>query len=289
MMEEQILLVLGAILAGLTVTSVFSRVNLSLSTSPSALLTDYVAHDAPPDLVEQFGRWLLRRYPSLTTFINLERHTRWLALSGRPPSIAAVLGLAVLLALGGVALMAMTGIPLLLGLSVVGFIYPFMRMRKQANRVKQSVYRALPELTAPMAAEMAAGNPPDKALERSVEWGGPLAALMGQVIEEGRATGRPTFGRGEFPGSLLQVVDRYDLPALRAFASQIDLAARKGAAGPELMEGLARTLIIEYKDKALRDAESLENRLAVPSVLFFFLPFLFVLLTPLVIPLLSIL
>ena len=288
-MEQQILTICAAIFAGLTVTSVFSRVNLSLSTSPSALLTDYVSHDAPPDLVEQFGRWLLRRYPSLTALINLERHAQWLGLNGRPPSTAAVLGLAVLLASGGGVLTALTSIPFVLGLSVIGFIYPFMRMRKQANRVKQSVYRALPELTALMAAEMAAGNPPDKALERSVEWGGPLAALMGQVIEEGRATGRPVFGRGESPGSLLQVVDRFDLPALRAFASQIDLAARKGAAGPELMEGLARTLIIEYKDKALRDAESLENRLAVPSVLFFFLPFLFVLLTPLVIPLLSIL
>ena len=47
--------------------------------------------------------------------------------------------------------------------------------------------------------------------------------------------------------------------------------------------------VCELGNKALRDAESLENRLAVPSVLFFFLPFLFVLLTPLVIPLLSIL
>ena len=275
MVEQQILTLFAAIFAGLTVTSIFSRVNVSLSTTPGALLADYVSPDAPPDLVEQFGRWLLRRYPSLTALVNLERQTRWLALTGRPPSVAAVLGLAVLLALGGGLLMVITGIPLLLGLSIIGFVYPFMRMRKQANRVRQSVYRSLPELTALMAAEMAAGNPPDKALERSVEWGGALASLMGQVIEEGRATGRPIFGRGELPGSLLQVVDRFDLPALRAFASQIDLAARKGAAGPELMEGLARTLIIEYKDKALRGAESLTNRLALPSVLFFFLPFLF--------------
>ena len=174
-------------------------------------------------------------------------------------------------------------------LSGIGAVYPFTRLKRQANRVQRSVYRALPELTALMAAEMAAGNPPDKALERSAEWGGPLAVLMSQVIEEGRASGRPIFGRGELPGALMQVVERYDLPALRAFASQIDLAARKGAVGPELMEGLARTLIIEYKDKSLRQAESLENRLAIPSVLFFFLPFLFVLLAPLVIPLLSIL
>ena len=124
MIDQQILLIFGAIFAGLTVTSVFSRVNLSLSTSPSSLLADYVAHDVSPDWVEQFGRWLLRRYPSLTALINLERHSRWLALSGRPPSTAAVLGLAVLLASGGAILTGLTGIPLVLGLSVIGIIYP---------------------------------------------------------------------------------------------------------------------------------------------------------------------
>lgn len=66
-------------------------------------------------------------------------------------------------------------------------------------------------------------------------------------------------------------------------------AARKGAAGPELMESLARTLIIEYKERALREAEALDNRLAVPAVVFFFLPFLFLLLAPLIVPLLKIL
>jgi len=288
-METQLLILAAALLGGLTTYTIFTRINLTLSTSPGSLLTSYVGHEHAPDAVERFGLWLLHRMPSLTTLVDLERHRRWIGLTGRPPTVAAVLGLAALLILGGVALTLLIGVPILLILSGIGAVYPFTRLKRQANRVQRSVYRALPELTALMAAEMAAGNPPDKALERSAEWGGPLAVLMSQVIEEGRAAGRPIFGRGELPGALMQVVDRYDLPALRAFASQIDLAARKGAAGPELMEGLARTLIIEYKDKSLRQAESLENRLAIPSVLFFFLPFLFVLLAPLVIPLLSIL
>ena len=55
------------------------------------------------------------------------------------------------------------------------------------------------------------------------------------------------------------------------------------------MAALARTLILEYKEQALRSAESLESRLAVPSVLFFFLPFLFLILTPLVLPVLDVL
>lgn len=164
-----------------------------------------------------------------------------------------------------------------------------MHLRSRANKVRRQVERALPELTALMAAEMAAGNPPDKALERASEWGGPLAALVGQAVAQARAVGRPLFGRGNLPGVLLEVVDGYGLPSLRAFASQVDLAARKGAAGPELMESLARMLVLEYKERALREAEKLDNRLAVPSVLFFFLPFLFLILTPLLMPVLDIL
>ena len=55
------------------------------------------------------------------------------------------------------------------------------------------------------------------------------------------------------------------------------------------LKGLARSLIIAYKDQALREAEKLDSRLAVPSVLFFFLPFLFLILTPLLMPVMAVL
>ena len=288
-MAQEVVIVATAFVAGVTVYSVVKRVNLTLSTSPGQLLAGYVSAQPPPDLVERFGAWLLRRWPALTTVANIGRNRRWLALEGVPPSPAAVLGLAALLALGSLSLTALTTVPATALLAVLGFAYPFVRLRRQANGIRRKVLRALPELTALMAAEMAAGNPPDKALERTAEWGGALSQLIREVLEASRTNNRPVFGRGERPGMLLEVVTRYDLPALRAFASQIDLAARKGAAGPELMESLARTLIIEYKERALREAEALDNRLAVPAVVFFFLPFLFLLLTPLIVPLLKIL
>ena len=104
-----------------------------------------------------------------------------------------------------------------------------------------------------------------------------------------RTKGRPLLGRGGVQGLLLETVDRYNLPSLRAFAAQVDMAAKKGAAGPELMESLARMLVLEYKERSLREAEKLDSRLAVPSVLFFFLPFLFLILTPLLMPVLDLL
>jgi Flp pilus assembly protein TadB len=286
---HEILILLAALFGALTVASLASRLRLHVGPAPARALADYVGRDEAPDPTERLGRWLLQRLPALGAVGNVEGHRRWLALSGHPPSLAATLGLATVLGAGGAVVALTSGAPIAGGLALLGALYPFLRLRSRANRVRRQVERALPELTALMAAEMAAGNPPDKALERAGEWGGPLAALVGLAVAQARAVGRPLFGRGNLPGVLLEVVDRYGLPSLRAFASQVDLAARKGAAGPELMESLARMLVLEYKERALREAEKLDSRLAVPTVLFFFLPFLFLILTPLLMPVLDLL
>ena len=170
---------------------------------------------------------------------------------------------------------------------VVGFLLPFVRQRSAAEKVRRRVQNNLPDLSAMLAAEMAAGNPPDRAVERAAELGGPLARILQLALAEQRATGRPLFSRGRVAGLLVEVAARYPLPALRAFVAQIDMAAKTGAAGPELMSGLAHTLIVEYKDRALREAEALDSRLAVPSVGFFFMPFLFLVLVPLLLPVLN--
>jgi Flp pilus assembly protein TadB len=284
-----LLVLLAALLAGLTAVSVSSRLRVSLAGGDAQALAGFLAAERPPDPVERLGLWLLERLPALRTLLEARLNRRWLLLRGQAPSHAAVAGWALLLGVGGLLPALVSGAPIAALLGVAGAAWPFAQLRRDARKVRRAVQRSLPELSALMAAEMAAGNPPDKAFLRAAEWGGPLAALMGRVVDRARATGRPVFGRGDTPGVLGEVVAEYDLASLRAFASQIDLAARKGAAGPELMQGLARTLIIEYKDHALRQAEALEHRLAVPSVLFFFLPFLFLVLAPLLLPLLNIL
>jgi Flp pilus assembly protein TadB len=285
------LLLAGSFCAALLVYLLVSRLDLMLAPAPSKALARYFGRDGESDGVERLGRWLLHRLPGVADFLHLEGHRRWLALRGETPSLAYILGLSLVLAGAGLGLALLTRAPIGLGLVLLGAAYPLVRLRTQAGQVRRAVVRALPELTALMAAELAAGNPPDKALERAGQWGGPLAALIQEAVTQSRIQGRPLLGRGTggSGGVLLSVVESYDLPALSAFASQVELAARKGAAGPELMAALARTLILEYKEQALRSAESLESRLAVPSVLFFFLPFLFLILTPLVLPVLDVL
>jgi Flp pilus assembly protein TadB len=283
---QQALILAVGLFGGLLLMTVAARIDVTGANATRKALAAYRT-DAVDTPLEQLGAALLRRLPGLRNLLGLERHRRWLLLEGPAWSVAASIGLAVLLAALGAALFVFSGMPVLALAPVVGFLLPFVRQRSAAEKVRRRVQSNLPDLSAMLAAEMAAGNPPDRALERAAELGGPLARIIKIALEEQRTSGRPLFGRGKVPGVLLEIAERYDLPALRAFVAQIDMAARTGAAGPELMSGLAHTLIVEYKDRSLREAEALESRLAVPSVGFFFMPFLFLVLVPLLLPVLN--
>ena len=282
----QILIVAFAISAGLFVMTVAARLEVTSMSQAGRALAAYRTDVADTPL-EKLGAWLIRRIPALGNLFGLEIHRRWLLLVGPVWSTPATVGIAVLLAIAGAGVYLLSGVPMLLAAPVIAFLAPFIRLRSAAEKVRRRVQNNLPDLSAMLAAEMAAGNPPDRAIERAAELGGPLARLLQNVLEEQRMTGRPLFGRGKVDGLLVEVVRRYPLPALQAFVAQIDMAARTGAAGPELMSSLAHTLIVEYKDRALREAEALDSRLAVPSVGFFFLPFLFMVLVPLLLPVLN--
>jgi len=283
---QQALALLAALFAGLLLMTLAARIDVTRGNTPGRALAAYRT-DTVDTPLEKLGAAVMRRFPTLRSLLGLEGHRRWLLLEGQPWSSAATVGLAVVLGIGGLGLMVISGVPALVVAPMVGFLLPFVRQRSAANKVRRRVHPTLPDVSAMLAAEMAANNPPDRALERAAELGGPLAAILQLALAEQRATGRPLFGRGKVNGLLLEVAGRYDLPALRAFVVQVDMAARTGAAGPELMSGLAHTLIVEYKDRSLREAEALDSRLAVPSVGFFFMPFLFLILVPLMLPVIN--
>jgi len=283
---QSVWIVAFAVSAGLFVMTVAARLEVTSMSQAGRALAAYRTDVADTPL-EKLGAWLIRRIPALGNLFGLEIHRRWLLLVGPVWSTPATVGIAVLLAIAGAGVYLLSGVPMLLAAPVIAFLAPFIRLRSAAEKVRRRVQNNLPDLSAMLAAEMAAGNPPDRAIERAAELGGPLARLLQNVLEEQRMTGRPLFGRGKVDGLLVEVVRRYPLPALQAFVAQIDMAARTGAAGPELMSSLAHTLIVEYKDRALREAEALDSRLAVPSVGFFFLPFLFMVLVPLLLPVLN--
>ena len=281
------LVLLGSLLAGWTVYIAAGSVRIG-GKSAGGVVADYVGEESPPGIAENLGKKLLG-LPLVSEWFDLEKHIRWLRLTGEAPSPERIAGEAVLYSSLGVALFLFTKTPVALLLSLVTGAYPLVSLKSRANAVRKRVRRELPDMAALLAAEMAAGNPPDTALERAAEWGGPLAAIVREAVGASRSSGKPLFGRGSTSGTLVETAMKYELPQLQAFVSQIDLAARKGVAGPELMERLSRALILEFKEESLREAEALDNRLVVPSVLFFFVPFLFMVMAPLVFPLLGLL
>lgn len=289
-MRPQALMVLASLCGGLAVAMLAERINFAMAFTPQAGRTvmRYRGTEESTTLEDLGGR-VLKRLPLLGTLLGLGDSRRWLALAGTPPTVSAVVGMATLLAAAGLGFAVVTTTPFVGLLVVLGFLYPFIRLRNEAAAVRRRMERSLPEITAILAAEMAAGLPPDQALERASGWTGPMASLLRRVIEASRQTGRPVFGRGPSAGALVSTTEQYDLPALQAFATQVDTAARKGAAGPELMHALVQTYIVAYQDRSLQEAEKLETRLAVPSVFFFFMPLLFLILVPMMIPLLNVL
>ncbi len=285
----QILTLVAAMLTALFVITVVGRLMAYTGPASSRALADYTGQTRPASPVEQFGAWLERKSPSLADRLSMKNHLRWLELTGDAPSSAMLLGQATLFFLVFMSLGALTKNAGFVALAFIAAAYPYIRVRSRANAMRSRVDRSLPDLAALISAEMAAGNPPDKALRRAAAWGGPLAAIVQRAVQQSTASGLPLFSRERMEGALVRTVSRYDLTSLQSFIRQLDLAARKGSAGPEQMQRLAHTMILTHKERALREAEKLDGQLAVPAVLFFFLPFLIFILAPMMYPVLAIL
>ena len=265
-------LILAALLVGLAVALVAERLQALAGPSASRSLRAYLGERGEEeDVLAALGRRVERWFPTLRK-LSPEEDRRWLALSGESAQPARVYGIAG--ALGLVGLLFYLWAPSLLSLLFfAGMVYyPFFHLKQKAGRIKEEVRRSIPDLAVFMAAEMAAGASVAVALERAVAWGGPMAAIVKEAVSLTQREGRPLFGRRGMEGAFVRVARRYGLPELVAFAAQVDMAAAKGAEGPALMEALARTQIVEQKNRLLREAESLDGKAMPLAILFFFVP-----------------
>ncbi len=178
--------------------------------------------------------------------------------------------------------------PISFVIPIGAFAYPLVRLRSKANTVRKRVFRTLPETSALIAAELAAGTAPDVAVARATAIPGPLSVLLREAIEASRTTGRPLFSRKPVEGTLVEVMRRSGMPALHAFGSQLDLVAAKGVAGALLMSEIARALGQEYRARLQSEVEKLDSRLVLAVALFFFVPFVVLLLFAALSPVLAI-
>ena len=66
------------------------------------------------------------------------------------------------------------------GAGLLAGYFPILQVNGRAGDVKKQVGREVPEIAALVAAELAAGNAPDVAIERAAQMPGPLGKLLGQ-------------------------------------------------------------------------------------------------------------
>lgn len=193
-----------------------------------------------------------------------------------------------LFSLGSLGIVFLKPSPLSFLIPVIAFAYPLVSLRSRANRVRRHAVRGLPDVAALVAAEVSAGNPTDQALLRAAELPGPLSSLISEAVAYSRQTNRPLFSRDRgVRGALVDVFDRTNLPALRAFGRQLDEVANKGVDSAELMNDMARALAREYRERVMTEKEKLGGRLTTLVALHFFFPAVLIILMAFLLPLLN--
>jgi len=218
-----------------------------------------------------------------------EMHLAWAQRGGYYPGrkLGNIVFSGLIYAAAGLLVFALKPAPILLLLAAAGFAYPFLALKGKAGRVRRRTIRALPEAASLVAAELAAGTHIDTAVARAAELPGPLAGLLTETVAFSRQTGRPLFSRKPVCGALLEVFSEAGLPALRAFAIQIDEVANKGIDAAELMADTARSLAREYRERVMAEKEQLGGKLTRHVAFHFFMPAVIVILAAFFIPMIA--
>lgn len=237
---------------------------------------------------ERIGGQIVQRLPfSLEAW---DDHLRWAQRGGFYSGwgIGRLVFTALIYGAAGAVGLLVNPAPVSLLLPLGAAAYPFISVRAKANTVRKRVVRGLPEVAALVAAEMSAGVSPEQAMQRAAVLPGPLSGLLAEVIAYSRSAGRPLFGRKPIRGALVEIFAQAELPELMAFAAQLDLVAEKGVAGAALMNEVARTLGREYRARLESEVEKLNGRLMLATAVFFFIPFVLIILGSFMMPVLQI-
>lgn len=253
-------------------------------------LQDFYASSAHPSASrsDQFGTRLAGHLPfSLAPW---EGHLKWAQRGGhfKDWNSGRLVFRALLYACLGMGMLLINPSPAALLVPLAAMLYPFISVRAKANTLRKQVVRSLPELATLVAAEMSAGTSPEQAIQRSALLPGPANLLLQEFLRQARREGRPLFGHKPVRGALLEACRQADLPELTAFAAQLDLVAEKGLAGATLMNEVARSLSREYRARLDREVEKLNGRLMLATAVFFFIPFVLVILGSFIAPVMAI-
>lgn len=210
-----------------------------------------------------------------------EEHLAWAHLEGKLEnwsSLEDVISSAFLFGLGGVALALLSPAPASKLLVLVAR-FPFLRVRAAGQAVRKRVERTLPEAAALIAAELSAGSTVEESVARSAQLPGPLSRILDQAVDRAASERRPLISKsGVGSGVLRETLGSMGLPALSKFAVQLDTAARAGVESDRRMRETSNALAAEYRQRIRENTKTLDKKLLMVIIVFYFGPFLFFLL-----------
>jgi pilus assembly protein TadC len=230
--------------------------------------------EAEPSPLQAFARPFRPLAALLPADPRLSEDLRLLQALGRmrgwrPEDLAALrLGLAIL----GAAFLVVSPIAgLLLGLA--GYLLPRQQVSGEAEKARRQLFRETPDAAETLAFLVSLGLPVDEALRRMAEGSSTFARLLRAGVSAAP------------PGAVLAAhlaewIRFARVPALSQMFFRLAEIARRGVGERTLLADLAASAAAAYEAEILARAERLDATLTVPVGLFYFLPYLALILLP---------
>jgi Flp pilus assembly protein TadB len=152
---------------------------------------------------------------------------------------------------------------------LLGWQVPVVLLGSVSRRIRRRFQAQLPEFIQLVAAQMAAGVSLEEALRRTAQMDSMAAQWMRHVLQ--MSQGRVIFNQ------LQKEAQASNMPDLIGLAVQLEFV-RLGTAQQELMAQMANRIAAEYTGGAEQRAERVGAELVIPMVIFYFLPFIAIIL-----------
>ena len=183
-------------------------------------------------------------------------------------------------------LVARDNVSLAAGYALAGpLLLNLIYLRAPARRVRRQLSAELPEFVSILAAEVASETTLQEAVTRLARGPG-MCATWFQLALRG-AVGKSLFAEGGQPGALLQEARRSGDRDLINLARTLDNLKRRGTGTRELLAQTARDTATRFTGEAQLRAEKVGSEIVLPMILFFFMPYVVVILGVMAGPLLS--
>lgn len=254
-----------------------------------ARLGQVMAVETPPAL--PFWRALLLPFNSLARklpaalALDAGRQLYWAQFEGAWVGWSAVEFWGLRLAAVVVALavgMLLIGDPTLT-LIFPGLVYVYLgtRLSGPASRAIRQVERELPETAQTLALLVGTGKPIVESLRVVAGGRGIVARWLSRTLAA-CPPDRPLLGAGQGgrSGFLRDEAVQSGVSSLVNFAVQLDLLQKSGVAGELLLGSLADSVAAESQARVMARAEALADKLTLPVMFFYFIPYLAGILVP---------